>query len=127
MRSLIPTISILSALLSASAVAQDRDGDWDMSQIQHVLLISIDAMSFKRSCSRLTPNPRCRSVRRERPALPSNSDRQHQVYLSIAPMLALIDGFDSVPVIVSGIPRMPAGAAFGCRKLPTIPPTAFMA
>jgi hypothetical protein len=44
MRRLIPTVSILSALLSISAVAQDHDGDWDKSQIQHVLLISIDGM-----------------------------------------------------------------------------------
>jgi hypothetical protein len=44
MRKLIPAVSILSALLSIGAVAQDHDGDWDKSQIQHVLLISIDGM-----------------------------------------------------------------------------------
>ena len=44
MRSLISAVSILSALLSVSAVAQDHDGDWDKSQVQHVLLISIDGM-----------------------------------------------------------------------------------
>ena len=44
MRSLIPAVSILSALLSVSAVAQDHDGDWDKSPVQHVLLISIDGM-----------------------------------------------------------------------------------
>ena len=44
MRSLIPAVSIVSALLSVSAVAQNHDGDWDKSQIQHVLLISIDGM-----------------------------------------------------------------------------------
>ena len=44
MRSLFPTASILSVLLSISAVAQDHDRDWDKSRIQHVLLISIDGM-----------------------------------------------------------------------------------
>jgi hypothetical protein len=44
MRSLISAVSIMSALLSTGAVAQDRDGDWEKSQIQHVLLISIDGM-----------------------------------------------------------------------------------
>src|ERR1700681_2768497 len=44
MRSLIPAVSILSVKFSAGAVAQDHDGDWDKSQIQHVLLISIDGM-----------------------------------------------------------------------------------
>ena len=44
MRSLIPAVSILSALLSVGAVAQDRDGDWGKGQIKHVLLISIDGM-----------------------------------------------------------------------------------
>ena len=44
MRTLIPTVSILSALLSVSAVAQDHDNDWDKSQIKHVLIVSIDGM-----------------------------------------------------------------------------------
>ncbi|WP_348260741.1 alkaline phosphatase family protein [Telmatobacter sp. DSM 110680] len=44
MRSLIPAVSVLYALLSVGAVAQDRDSDWEKSQIKHVLLISIDGM-----------------------------------------------------------------------------------
>ncbi len=44
MRKLIPTVTLLSALISVGAVAQDHDNDWDKSQIKHVLLISIDGM-----------------------------------------------------------------------------------
>ena len=44
MRSLIPAVSILSFLFSAGAVAQDHGRDWDKSQVQHVLLISIDGI-----------------------------------------------------------------------------------
>jgi hypothetical protein len=44
MRKLFPTVTLLSALLSVGAVAQDRDNDWDRSQIKHVLIVSIDGM-----------------------------------------------------------------------------------
>lgn len=44
MRRLFPTVSALSLLLSIGAVAQDRDNDWDKSQIKHVLIVSIDGM-----------------------------------------------------------------------------------
>jgi hypothetical protein len=37
-------IAVLAAMLTVGAVAQDGDGDWDRSAIQHVLLISIDGM-----------------------------------------------------------------------------------
>ena len=42
MRKLVPAVSILSALFSISAVAQDHDSD--KTQVKHVLLISIDGM-----------------------------------------------------------------------------------
>lgn len=42
---LIPAASVVSALLCAGAFAQDHhDGDWNRSEIKHVLLISIDGM-----------------------------------------------------------------------------------
>ncbi len=45
MRKLLPAVfSAAALLLSMSATAQDRDRDWDRSQIRHVLLISIDGM-----------------------------------------------------------------------------------
>ena len=44
MRKFIPAVTIVSALLSIGAVAQDHDNDWDRSQIKHVLLVSIDGM-----------------------------------------------------------------------------------
>lgn len=44
MRKFFPPASILAALLTVNAVAQDHDGDWDKSEIRHVLLISIDGM-----------------------------------------------------------------------------------
>ncbi len=44
MRKLVPTVTLLCALLSIGAVAQDHDNDWDKSQIKHVLLVSIDGM-----------------------------------------------------------------------------------
>ena len=45
MRKLLPVVfSAAALLLSMSAIAQDRDRDWDRSQIRHVLLISIDGM-----------------------------------------------------------------------------------
>jgi hypothetical protein len=46
MRTQFPAVATLTALLTLSAVAQDRDHDpdWDKSQIKHVLLISIDGM-----------------------------------------------------------------------------------
>src|SRR5579863_915733 len=44
MRKFVPAVTIVSALLSIGAVAQDHDNDWDRSQIKHVLLVSIDGM-----------------------------------------------------------------------------------
>src|SRR3974390_2863971 len=44
MHKTFPVVSVLSALLSISAIAQDHDGDWNRSKVQHVLLISIDGM-----------------------------------------------------------------------------------
>jgi hypothetical protein len=44
MRKLFPVVYIASALFCAGAAAQDHDGDWERSRIQHVLLISIDGM-----------------------------------------------------------------------------------
>ena len=43
-KSLLAVISTGALLLSLSAIAQDRDRDWDRSQIRHVLLVSIDGM-----------------------------------------------------------------------------------
>ena len=40
------------------------------------------------------------------------------VYRNIAPRLARIDGFDAVPVMVSGMLLFCVGLAFGCRNPP---------
>lgn len=37
-------LAAICTAAAATVTAQDRDGDWDRSQIQHVLLISIDGM-----------------------------------------------------------------------------------
>jgi hypothetical protein len=46
-------LTFLAVFTVASALAQDRDNDWDRSQIRHVLLISVDGMHAVdfRNCS----------------------------------------------------------------------------
>jgi len=44
MRKLAPAAAALAASICISAIAQDRDHEWDKSRIRHVLLISIDGM-----------------------------------------------------------------------------------
>jgi len=55
--------------------------------------------------------------------------RGEKLYFSNAPMFARIIGFAADPVMVSGIPRVPAGACLapGWSRFPTSPLTEFTA